>query len=137
MRNFSRLPKKIFCLKNNHKTKQCKKIQFACQKCRKPHNTVLHLNEPPSHSKVFTTSQMIESQNKPLLQILKCYLYIEGKEKDSKKYPVNVLLDSGSQVSMIRTKVAKMFELKREKVSASFKTLNGGNKQEHDRNSGV
>ncbi|XP_063894885.1 uncharacterized protein LOC110381307 isoform X2 [Helicoverpa armigera] len=80
------------------------RFHFRCSECKKPHNTLLHCNLSETPPAVTLSSNV---DNNVLLPTAK----IKVVARDGTQYIIKALLDSGSQVSFITTKVVQLLGL--------------------------
>ena len=109
------------CFKFGHQAKVCYS-EKRCQNCNGKHNTAVCLKIEEATTTVqdsanttdssITTSAVKGTQD-VLIQTAKTYAFGEDR---SKKVPVNILFDSGSQKSYIAEKLRKKLSLKSEKT---------------------
>ncbi|XP_026315040.1 uncharacterized protein LOC113226570 isoform X1 [Hyposmocoma kahamanoa] len=80
------------------------KFHFRCSECKGQHNTLLHRNTVPPAPPVSLTGHINNNNNNVLLPTAR----IKVIGKDGTEYHVKALMDSGSQVSFVTTKVVQL-----------------------------
>lgn len=126
------------CLKLNHKVMHCKSSN--CKKCNRKHHTLLHNDERLFEASTSTipTNSMLKSKedaNNIALntclhssitnQILLATAMIKIKDKFGKYHYVRALLDSGSQTSFIRQRLADKLKLSQREVHINVSGIGG------------
>lgn len=114
------------CLRGNHKTILCNlKEKLKCRICKKPHNTKLHLQNPPVKGNSFSVKR---TQTKAILPTLRCMaipLDCNGEPIMNRGLIADIFLDSGSQVSLITSDFANSLRLKGNSRQLQLQTLQG------------
>ncbi|KAG7300051.1 hypothetical protein JYU34_015583 [Plutella xylostella] len=95
------------CLKSHFGIK-CK-FNFQCQKCKKGHNTLLHMDAKPNNDQAVTLSCNDSLKNVVLPTIRVKLFDVQGRE-----FFVRALLDSGSQASFVLSSLSNRLGLKAE-----------------------
>lgn len=139
----------INCLKNNHRTNDCK--SSGCRRCGKIHHSLLHFQKPParedtahdipsisevSSSEASTSSKNLHvrvtaSQAVLPQQILLSTAVITVFDKLKNPHHCRVLLDSGSQINFISEKLANILQLPKKHIDMSISGFNQIQKKAH------
>lgn len=121
------------CLKSSHSLKDCKSI-FNCQKCRKRHHTLLHLDKtdvPETESVTNTNTAPTCSQvsagmltnDRDNHIILLSTAKIEIRDSSGQFQTFRALIDSGSQAHFITEQAATRLGLRRSSTARSIRGL--------------
>lgn len=116
----------INCLSNSHAKNNCRS-SFGCKKCKKRHNTLLHLDDKNVQMKEIAAN-MSEIQNE--IADIDCYLTRENNfamlatamvgvlTKSGEKVIMRILIDQGSQASYISENALQTLKLSKFKMHA-------------------
>ena len=110
------------CLRTGHMVAKCQS-KYRCSICNKKHHTMLHNDEKPPASNDESNTSVSASAVKngtTYLQILPVEVFGPNGSAIA-----NALLDTGSQVTILSTKLANVVGLKGEKATLELTTVNG------------
>lgn len=114
------------CLRDNHRTNECK-CKYSCDKCKKSHNTILHLennkqNEKSGKKSENTNSksnvQSMVANNKIGVLLATAVINVHGLH--GTPILLRALIDQGSQSAFITENAAQMLALPRTRTNATI-----------------
>ena len=116
------------CLKAGHMASRCR-AQPACRKCRKTHNTLLHIESKPSEEP--TTESVSSATHVPQTRKGKQVLLMTRRAKiiapDGSTTQARVFLDPGASYSFVTEKLAQQLRLPRRKDNSLVAGIAGVN----------
>lgn len=116
------------CLKNNHKTQECKS-KFTCKYCNKKHNSLLHINveknTKANTANVDTAKNLnqkvsaIVSDSIPnVVMLATAIIGVETNNND--KIALRCLIDQGSQSTFITENAVQALKLRKQPISVTI-----------------
>lgn len=115
------------CFNPKHLSKDCRsKERNLCRKCGKEHHTLLHMGAAPSVNMLqcMNASIIVQHQESgwwPASHVVSAKIMGD----DKKFHSVQILLDSGSQVTLVTDELLNELGLKGEPTELSLNTMNG------------
>lgn len=119
----------IICLRNNHKTNDCKS-NYRCEKCQKRHHTLLHFdtnkNEKGARASTSAASSNVAKQNLQSMSannsvgVLLATAVINVNSVHGIPISMRALIDQGSQSAFITENAAQILNLPRKRISATI-----------------
>ena len=94
------------CLRSGHESSKCPS-KFSCKKCSRRHHTTIHIPNRDVTSVNNQCSLKSQTNKSVLLSTAVCMTY----NKVGKKFPVRILLDSGSQANFCTMNFARRMGL--------------------------
>ncbi|XP_018367012.1 PREDICTED: uncharacterized protein LOC108763673 [Trachymyrmex cornetzi] len=124
------------CLRSNsHNAKDCN--SSACRKCKKKHNTLLHLSNSTDHDKPSVPNSELNSEKENSIQpivtqclstqrslnIILSTAIIHVFDYKNELHSCRALLDSGSQLNFITQELADKLGVKRQSINISVSSV--------------